>query len=102
MSYDIKMSGCRIRHLRMESGLTQEKVALMLNIDRSFYNRIETGKKGCSIDLFIQLSDLFHVSLDYLILGKHADILLDHTDKDQLKKSIAELIAHLDMFSNSL
>ena len=67
MSYDMKESGERIRQLRIENSLTQEKVASMLNIDRSFYNRIESGKKGCSIDLLVQLSDLFHVSLDYLL-----------------------------------
>ena len=102
MFYDIEKSGMRIRQLRIESGLTQEKVALALNVDRSFYNRIEMGKKGCSIDLFIQLSNLFHVSLDYLVLGKYSDTLLNDTDKVQLQKHIAELVAHLEQVSNSL
>ena len=101
MSYDMKESGLRIRKLRMASGFTQEYVASALNIDRSFYNRIEMGKKGCSIDLFIQLSGLFHASLDYLILGNHSDVLQDATDKVQIKKDIAALIAHLETFCNS-
>lgn len=41
MNYDIKRSGERIRQLRIESGLTQEKTAAALNIDRSFYTCIE-------------------------------------------------------------
>ena len=56
MNYNTKKSGTRIRQLRIRNGLTQEKAATALNIDRSFYNRIEAGKKGCSIDLFVQLS----------------------------------------------
>ena len=101
MNYDIKKSGVRIRQLRIDNGFTQENVALALNIDRSFYNRIETGKKGCSLDLLVQFSSLFHVSLDYLILGKHADVLLDTEGKAQIKKNIAELVERLEKFSNS-
>ena len=102
MNYDIKRSGERIRQLRIESGLTQEKTAAALNIDRSFYNRIETGKKGCSIDLFVQLSNLFHVSLDYLILGKYSSNSLDNIDRVQIKKDIAKLVAHLEQFRITL
>ena len=62
MYYDIEKSGERIRRLRIKNGLTQEKTANALNIDLSYYGRIETGKRGCPVDLFIQLSDLFGVS----------------------------------------
>ena len=68
MIYDIKQSGLRIRQLRLKSGFTQEKIAEALGVDSSFYSRIESGKKGCSVDLLIQFSELYHVSLDYLIL----------------------------------
>lgn len=59
MNYNTKQSGERIRLLRIRAGLTQEKTANALNIDQSYYGRIETGKKGCSVDLFIQLAELF-------------------------------------------
>lgn len=59
MDYNMKKSGERIRRLRINNGLTQEQVAEVLNISRSFYSRIETGEKGCSIDLFVHLSGLF-------------------------------------------
>ena len=44
MTYDIKKCGERIRQLRIKNGLTQEQAAGVLNIDRSFYSRIEAGK----------------------------------------------------------
>lgn len=53
LNYDMKQSGERIQQLRNKNGLTQERIAETLNVDRSFYSRIEAGKKGCSIDLFI-------------------------------------------------
>ena len=58
MSYDMKQSGERIRQLRIKAGFTQEKIAQELNIDRSFYSRVESGKNGCSVDLLTQLSEL--------------------------------------------
>ena len=98
MNYDIKQSGARIRQFRIKNGLTQEAIAAELNIDRSYYNRIEAGKKGCSIDLFIQLSELFHTSLDYLITGR---CLLESADKAQMKENIENLVEHLQQFKNS-
>lgn len=102
MSYDMKKSGERIRQLRIESGLTQEQVAETLNISRTFYSRVETGEKGCSIDLFLQVSNLFHVSLDYLVLGKYSNDLLGNADRDQMKKDIAELMVRLEQFQIAL
>lgn len=102
MSYDMKKSGERIRQLRIDNGLTQEQVAEALNISRTFYSRVETGEKGCSIDLFVQVSNLFHVSLDYLILGKYSNNLLVSADRVQIKKDIATLMAHLEQFKIAL
>lgn len=96
MNYDMKESGKRIHQLRIESGLSQEKVAGALNIDRSFYSRIEAGKSGCSVDLFILLSELFKVSLDYLILGRYSTASFEDTEKLLLKKDIENLVNHLE------
>ena len=74
----------------------------MLDIDRSFYSRIEAGKNGCAVDLFIQLSGLFEVSLDYLILGKFDSTLLKDTERKLLKESIEKTIACLDRIRTSL
>ena len=38
MYYDMEKSGDRIRRLRIENGLTQERTAEALNVDRSFYS----------------------------------------------------------------
>lgn len=70
MAYNIKESGARIRQLRIQNSYTQEKLAGALNIDRSLLSHVEAGKRGCSIDLFVRLSEFFNVSLDLLILGE--------------------------------
>ena len=65
-------------------------------------NRIESGAKGCSVDLFIQLSEFFHVSMDSLILGMDRDNTLKSENTTQLKKEITVLIDHLTTFQTHL
>lgn len=101
MAYDIKGSGIRIRQLRIQSGYTQEKLAEALNVDQSYYGRIETGKRGCPVDLFIQISDLFGVSLDYLIRGRSSSFS-GGADVAQLKSEIEKLVEQLERFKTSL
>ena len=101
MLYDIELSGERIHKLRIQSGYTQEKLARALNIDRSLLSHIEAGKRGCSVDLLIQLSRFFDVSLDLLVLGKEKTAPGDNKRK-LLKSSIAELINRLEALKDSL
>ncbi len=96
MNYDTKECGKRIRHLRIKAGLTQQRTAGALNIDRSFYSRVEAGKCGCSVDLLVQLSDLFVVSLDYLVLGKYGNVLIESTERDLLKEDAEKLMICLE------
>lgn len=95
MTYDIKRSGERIRQLRIQYGYTQEKLAGELNIDRSLLSHVEAGKRGCSVDLLIQLADIFDVSLDLLILDKEKS-------RSQLKADITELINRLETLKREL
>lgn len=96
MHYDMEKSGERIRQLRIKSGYTQEKIAGLLNVDRSFYSRIEAGKSGCTVDLFVLLSELFNVSLDYLILGRYNKDLVKDVERSLLRGLIEDLIDHLE------
>ena len=70
MYYNTKASGARIRELRLAKKLDQIEVAELLNVSHGYISRIESGKKGCSVDLMIQIFEIFGTSLDYLILGR--------------------------------
>ena len=72
MYYDLKESGLRIKKLRKQKGLTQEQLADKLNISTSNLGKLERGLQGLSIDLLIELSIFFDVSLDY-IFGRTDD-----------------------------
>ena len=62
--------GQRIKELRTGKGWTQEELAGELNIGHVHMNSIERGRKGCSIDLLLELAECFDVSTDYLLTGK--------------------------------
>lgn len=102
MNYDMKRSGAYIQNLRAQRGYTQNELAKAMNINQSSLSRIELGAKGCSVDLFIQLSEFFHVPIDSLILGMERNNALEHGRKVQLKKEIAELIDRLTMLQAHL
>ena len=102
MNYDMKQSGERIQQLRIQHGYTQGGLARELNVDRSYLSRIESGKNGCSVDLFIQLSRIFNASLDYIILGQERYDPKVLENGAQLKADIEKLMNHLVEFKSRL
>lgn len=61
--------GERLRELRTKKWMTQEETAERLNISLRYYQMLERGENVGSVDLLLQISGLFHCSIDYLLLG---------------------------------
>ena len=102
VNYDMKRSGAYIQNLRIQNGYSQNDLAKQMNINQSSLSRIEIGRKGCSVDLFIQFSELFHVSLDALILGMEPDVSQETERNVRLKADITELIDKLTLLKEQL
>ena len=102
MNYDMKRSGAYIQQLRIQNGYSQNELARAMNLNQSSLSRIELGNKGCSVDLFIQFSEFFHVSLDALILGAEPDAVREPERNMRLKADIAELIEQLTQLKEQL
>ncbi len=64
--------GKRLLECRKACGLTQKQVATHLGVAQPVYQRFEKGLFECNYDQLVKVSELFDVSIDYL-LGK-ADI----------------------------
>ena len=90
ISYDISKTAERIKNLRKKAGYTQEQVAELLNVDHRHVARLENGTRGCSVDMLLQISQAFDVSVDYLLTGKP---LQQELVKQKLEASAAELLA---------
>lgn len=65
----VNMLAHRITKLRIERGITQSQLAMLLHISPSTIGMYEQGRRTPSIDVLIALSRTFSVSLDYLITG---------------------------------
>ena len=66
---DTKISGKRLKELRKEVKLTQDKLAKKLNIANTIISEYERGHYPISTATLYSLSNLFSISSDYL-LGK--------------------------------
>lgn len=64
---DRKLLGRRIREERIRSGLTQEQTAEYINVSTTYIGLIERGERSVTLEKLIQLSNCFHVTLDYLL-----------------------------------
>lgn len=56
-----------LKELRQEKGDTQSDVARALNISQKAYSYYERGEREPSIDMLIQISNYFNVTVDYLL-----------------------------------
>ena len=56
-----------IKDIRLRKGLTQADVAAALGVSSVVYSRYETGKRQPSIDVLIQMADIFGVTVDFLL-----------------------------------
>jgi len=66
MRYDILPYG-RIRDLRVDADLTQEKIAQMLGVKQNTYSQYELGVLKYPIEVLIKLAVFYDTSVDYLI-----------------------------------
>ncbi len=57
----------RIRDLREDKDLKQKDMAKILNISQQQYSRIENGTNEIKIDGLIKLSEIYNVSVDYIL-----------------------------------
>lgn len=58
----------KIQNLRIEKGLTQERLAEMLEVSRQSVSKWELGQAVPDLDKIIRMSELFNVSTDTILL----------------------------------
>lgn len=57
----------RLEDLRIDSDRTQADIANFLGCQREVYRRYEKGTRQIPVDMLIELSKLYNVSIDYLV-----------------------------------
>lgn len=71
----------RLKELRLNKGLSQQKVADFLGVSQQAYANYESGKRKPEYDLIVKLSNFFGTTTDYL-LG-NTDIKKAPSTKDE-------------------
>lgn len=57
----------RLKDKRLTLGLTQQQVADLIDVDRTFYVRIENGQKGCKMETWLKIADVLNIPESDLI-----------------------------------
>ena len=61
--------GQRIQSLRKELGLSQERFALSINMDRTYYASVEAGKRNISLANIEKNANGFNITIAELFEG---------------------------------
>lgn len=57
----------RLRDLREDRDLSQEQIAMFLNMKQPQYSRYERGIRDLPTDVLIKLALFYHTSTDYIL-----------------------------------
>jgi transcriptional regulator with XRE-family HTH domain len=86
------MIGLRISALRRSAGWSQADLAQRLKISASAVGMYEQGRREPSLQMLIELSELFGVTIDYLVTGKPNT----QHDKDQFSGALHGSVAAVE------
>lgn len=81
MELDYKRLGKRVRAARMKKGLSQEKLAEILEISQAHIGHIESGRATPALPTFVKLANALDTTTDALLFDS-LQISLDTYDLD--------------------
>lgn len=59
----LSLFGKKIRSIREEKGISQEKFSLSINMDRTYYASVESGKRNISLKNIKKIADGFKLPI---------------------------------------
>ena len=65
-----KQLGDRIKELRKETGLSQEKFALKIDMDRTYFATVESGKRNISLQNIEKIANGLNITISELFEGR--------------------------------
>lgn len=61
--------GLKVQQLRKETGMSQEKFALSIDMDRTYLASVEAGKRNISINNIKKIADGLSITVSELFAG---------------------------------
>jgi len=71
----------KIRHLREQSGLTQQDFASKIGVSRSTLSQIEIAKITPTLEIVHKIANIFCISHDWLLSDQETDSLISYKDQ---------------------
>ncbi len=102
---DLREMGKRIQMCRKMMGYTQENLADEMNVSVQMVSNLERGNKAIRIDNLIRLSEILHVSTDFLLKGPedteevHMSGIPSHMQKDMQDDMLQRMEIYKEMIN---
>lgn len=92
---DFNKVGKRMKELRNEQGITQEKVAKDLGSTIAFVSNIENNRTKINLRVLMYYSKLCHISIDSLLNAGNPE-LIDADDNTVVEQEILRVLKQYD------
>ena len=84
--------GKQLKQLRQRSGISQEKLAAMLELPRPAISQIERGERTIAADELIKISKVFNVSMETILdLKKEPEVVFEEKRQQSKAKETAQI-----------
>lgn len=83
-----KETGNRIKQVRTSVGMSKKEFAKIFGITQNTLSQYENGKGELDAALLLEISEYFHVTVDYLLGKEQKNILADELNEDIKKADI--------------
>jgi transcriptional regulator with XRE-family HTH domain len=84
--------GQRLRQLRERSGISQEKLAAMIELPRPAISQIERGERTITADELVKISKAFNVSIEAVLdLKKEPEVIIEAKQQQSKAKETAQI-----------
>lgn len=87
---DYKEIGERIARLRVEKGYSRDVFARQIGVSSRFLYDLEVGKKGFSVWVLYNISQVLSVSCDYIITGR------ENSQYEKIGRIVAEICEEMN------
>ena len=94
MNKDTKENIAIIKQLRLDHGLTQNQLAEYFNVSLDLVRSMEQGRRSLTVEMLINYSEFFNVSIGYLVYGKDSN--------RSIRKSIKAIREQLDFLEKNI
>ena len=79
--------GTRIKKMREEKNISQEKMALELELTQSNYGRLEKDDKRLTVPKVLKIAEVLNVNVSYLFNEQTSKVIHQHNNTNEIQSA---------------